>query len=68
VGGYLHALTALWPGKRPVPIVQEAAWARGLVWMGAENFPVNEFEPRTVWNVASRFTDYAFPAHQAWHS
>ena len=25
------------PGKDPVPIVQEAGWAPGLVWMGAEN-------------------------------
>ena len=26
------------PGKDPVPIVQEAAWATGPVWTGAENF------------------------------
>ena len=25
------------PGKDPVPIVQEAGWAPGLVWAGAEN-------------------------------
>ena len=25
------------PGKDPVPIVQEAAWATGPVWTGAEN-------------------------------
>jgi len=25
------------PGKDPVPIVQEAGWALGPVWMGAEN-------------------------------
>ena len=25
------------PGKKPVPIVQEAGWAPGLVWTGAEN-------------------------------
>ena len=25
------------PGKDPVPIVQEAEWAPGLVWTGAEN-------------------------------
>jgi len=24
-------------GKDPVPIVQEAMWAPGLVWTGAEN-------------------------------
>ena len=25
------------PGKDPVPIVQEAGWAPGPVWKGAEN-------------------------------
>jgi hypothetical protein len=25
------------PGKDPVPIVQEAGWAPGLVWTGTEN-------------------------------
>jgi hypothetical protein len=25
------------PGKDPVPIVQEAGWALGPVWTGAEN-------------------------------
>jgi hypothetical protein len=27
----------LTPGKGPVPIVQEAGWATGPVWTGAEN-------------------------------
>ena len=27
----------LTPGKDPVPIVQEAGWAPGPVWTGAEN-------------------------------
>ena len=27
----------LLPGKDPVPIVQEAGWAPGPVWTGAEN-------------------------------
>jgi len=40
------------PGKDPVPIVQEAGWAPGPVWTGAENL-------RTVQPVASRYTDYA---------
>jgi hypothetical protein len=29
------------PGKDPVPIVQEAGWAPGLVWTGAENLARN---------------------------
>ena len=32
-----HASAALYPGKDPVPIVQEAGWAPGPVWTGAEN-------------------------------
>ena len=32
-----HAPAALPSGKHPVPIVQEAGWASGPVWTGAEN-------------------------------
>jgi hypothetical protein len=37
VGGERHVLVAFTPGKDPVPIVQEAGWAPGPVWIGAEN-------------------------------
>ena len=37
VGGQRHAPAALLPEKDPVPIVQEAGWATGPVWTGAEN-------------------------------
>jgi len=47
------------PGKDPVPIVQEAGWALGPVWTGAENLTPLGFDPRTVQPVASRYTDYA---------
>jgi len=48
------------PGKDPVPIVQEAGWAPGPVWTGAENLaPPPGFDPRTVQPVASRHTDWA---------
>jgi hypothetical protein len=54
----------LYPRERdPVPIVQEAEWAPGPVWTGAENPPLPGFDPRTVQLVASRYTDYAIPAH-----
>jgi hypothetical protein len=48
------------PVKVPVRIVQEAGYAPGPVWTGAENprFPPG-FEPRTVQPAASRCTDYA---------
>ena len=35
------------PGKDPVPIVQEAGWAPGPVWTGAENLTTPPgFDPR----------------------
>jgi len=36
VGGQRHAPAAFYPVKDPVPIVQEAEWAPGPVWTGAE--------------------------------
>jgi hypothetical protein len=36
VGGQRHSPVAL-PSVNLVPIVQEAGWAPGTVWMGAEN-------------------------------
>jgi hypothetical protein len=37
VRGQPHAPAAFTPGKELVPIVQEAGWAPGPVWTGAEN-------------------------------
>jgi len=37
VRGQRHALAALYLGKDPVPIVQEAVWAPGTVWTVTEN-------------------------------
>jgi hypothetical protein len=37
VDGQRHDPAVLTPGKDPVPILQEAAWAPGPVWIGAEN-------------------------------
>ena len=37
VGGQRHSPAALPPGKDPVSILQEAGWAPGPVWTGAEN-------------------------------
>jgi len=47
------------PGKNPVPILQEAGWAPGLVWTGAENLAHTGIRSRTAQSVASRYTDYA---------
>jgi hypothetical protein len=45
------------PGKDPVPIVQEAGWAQGPVWTGAENPVLTGIRSRTVQPVFSRYTD-----------
>ena len=37
VGDQRHATAVLPPRKQPVPIVQEAGWASGLVWTSTEN-------------------------------
>jgi hypothetical protein len=37
VGGQYQRPGRFTPGKNPVPIVQEAGWAPGPVWTGAEN-------------------------------
>jgi hypothetical protein len=47
------------PGKDPVPIVQEAGWAPGPVWKGAENLAPPGLDPWTIQPVASRYTDWA---------
>jgi hypothetical protein len=48
------------PGKDSVPIAQEAGWAPGPVWTGAENLaPPPGFHLRTVDPVASCYTDWA---------
>jgi hypothetical protein len=49
----------LTPGKDPVPIAQEAGWASGPVWTGAENFASTGIRTRTVQPVGSHYTDYA---------
>jgi len=51
------------PGKDPVPIVLKAGWAPWSVWIVVENVVPPGFNPRTVQPVASRYTDYAIPAH-----
>ena len=40
VDGQRHAKVDLPPGKSPVTIVQEAGWATGPVWTGAENLAI----------------------------
>ena len=46
-------------GKDPVPILQEAGWAPGLVWTGAENLVPTGIRSRIVQPVVSLYTDWA---------
>jgi hypothetical protein len=39
MSGKQHAPAALYPGKEPVPILQEVGWAPGPVWMSEKTAP-----------------------------
>ena len=39
VSGLQHAPATLYPGKDPVPILQEAGWVPGPVWTGKKSRP-----------------------------
>jgi len=46
------------PGKDPVPILQEAGWARGPIWTDGKSRPYG-IRSRTVQPAVSRYTDWA---------
>ena len=61
-GGQRHASAAFTSGKDPVPIVQEAGWAPGPVWIGAENLtPTGIRSLDGPARSESRYTDWAIP-------
>jgi hypothetical protein len=62
VGVQRHAPVAFTPGKDPVPILQEAGWAPGSIWIGAENLVTTGIRSPDLPAVASRYTDWATPA------
>ena len=45
------------PGKDPAPIVEEAGWAPGPVWTGAENLAPIGIRSPYLQPVASRYSD-----------
>ena len=49
------------PRKDPVPIVQEAGWAPGPVWTGAENLAPKGI--RSPDRPVRSYSDWAIPAH-----
>ena len=58
VRGQRHAQAAFHPRKDPVPIVQEAGWAPGPVWTGAENLAYTGIRSPDR-PARSRYTDWA---------
>ena len=57
-GGQRHARE-----REPIPIVQEAWWAPGLFWTGAEYSSPPRFDPRTVQPIPGHYIDYASPVY-----
>jgi len=45
MNGQQHAPAALYPRKDPVPILQEAGWAPGLVWTSGKSRPHRDSIP-----------------------
>jgi hypothetical protein len=63
VRGQRHAPTSFYPGKDPVPILQEAGWAPRSVWTGAENLaPTGARSPDRLGRSQSLYR-LSYPAH-----
>ena len=63
VGGKCHALAALPPGKTRYPLYRRLGGPQDWSgWVQKISLPPG-FDPQAVQPVASRYTDYAIPAH-----
>ena len=51
-------------GKDPVPIVQEAGWAPGPVWTGAENLARTGIQPQERPAPSQLLYRLCYPAHK----
>jgi hypothetical protein len=66
VGGQLHAPAALPPGNETqYPLYRRLGGHQGRSGRVRKISPPPGFDPRTVQPVASRYTDYAIPAHSS---
>jgi len=54
------------PGKDPVPIIQEAGWAPGLVWTGVENLTPTGFRSPDRPARSQSLYRLSYPAHFLW--
>jgi hypothetical protein len=63
VGGQRHAPAALSPGMTQDPLYRRLGRPQGRFGQVPKISPPLGFNPRTVQLVASRYTEYAIPAH-----
>ena len=62
MSGQQHAPAALYRGKYPIPIVQEARWAPGPVWTGGKSRPHRDSIPDRPSRSQSLYR-LSYPAH-----
>ena len=63
MGGQRHAPAALPPGKTQYPLYRRLGGPQGRSGRVRKISPPQGFDPRTVQPEASRYTDWAIPAH-----
>jgi hypothetical protein len=66
LGGQRHAPAALLSGKTRYPLYRMVGGPQGRSGRVRKILPPPGFDPRTVQPVASRYTDWAIPAHKYW--
>jgi len=64
VGGQHHVPAASVPGKDLVPTLQEAGWAPGPVWTGAENIALTGIRSPDRPAGSQSLHRLRYPAHQ----
>jgi len=62
VGGQCHAPAALPPRKTRYPLYRRLGGPQGWSGQVQKILPTPGFNSRTIYTVASRYTDYAIPA------
>jgi len=55
------------PEKDPVPILQEAGWAPGPAWIGAENLAPTRIQSPDRPARSQSLYRVRYPAHRSWH-
>ena len=63
-GSQRHTPAALQPGKTRYPLFKGLGWPQGRSKRVQEISPLPAFDPWAFQHIASRFTDYVFPAHE----